>query len=173
MHPLLKTLNRRHAIAGGVVFTLGVVGAAWATRVPPGETPYLKIVGSGFMFNYRVADVYYGFTAYLMKPVKNASVIEATFENPAGGAPIVVSERLWPQSRQYGVRTPNLTGVRKNRPYRVDVRLLEGIERRPVFERSFTVRSDLDDAAMPKEPLVIGPGYTKNPRADSSENVRG
>lgn len=168
-----RRFRRRHAIAAAVLFGLGVGGAAWVTRVPPGETPMLKIAGAGFMFNYRVADAYYGFTAYLMKPVRNASVIEARFEDPAGGPPILVSTRIWPDSRQYGVRSPNLTGIRRGRPYRVDIRLLDGIERVPVFETSLAVKSDLDDAVMPKEPLTIGPGYAKNPHLGREENHRG
>jgi hypothetical protein len=163
MQRFWKRLDRRHGIAAAAVFVLAVALAAWATRVPPGETPYLKIAGAGFMFNYRVADSYYGYTAQLMKPVRNASVIESTFEDPAGGPPIRVETRLWPDARQYGVRTPNVRGIRKDRPYEVSVRLLNGIEREPVFEKRFTVKSDLDDTVMPAAPLTVGPGYAKNP----------
>jgi hypothetical protein len=147
----------------GVTLVLSLVAAAWAVRVPPGETPYLRIAGAGFMFNYRIADAYYGFTAQVMKPVKNASVIEARFEDPAGGRPIVATEKLWPKTRQYDLRTPPLHGIEKDRPYHVTVRLLQQGDGAVLFEDAFTVTSSLSSAVMPSAPLTIGPGYTKNP----------
>ena len=155
-------------IAGAGLLAL-LLAVGWATRTPPGETPYLRIAGKGFLFNYRIAEAYCGFTAQLMRPVADASVIEARFEDPAGGPPIVVSERLWPASRQYAIRTPGLTGIRKDRPYAVTVRLLEGWEHKPIFETAFTITSSLDGSVLPKVPLTIGPGYARNPAAEGGK----
>jgi hypothetical protein len=153
---------RSIALAGGA-FLLALAAAAWAVRVPPGETPYLKIAGAGFMMNYRTAEATYGFTALVTKPVKNSSVIEAIFEDPAGGPPIVVRAKLWPKTRQYGLQTPPLQGIEKDRPYQVTVRLLQQGDGAVLFEDAFTVVSSLSSAVMPSAPLTIGPGYTKNP----------
>lgn len=166
---MLRSLDRiglTHVLGGGAVLLALLLAIGWATRTPPGETPYLGIAGKGFIFNYRLAEAYYGFTAQLQRPVANASAIEASFEDPAGGPPILVSERLWPASRQYAIRTPGLTGIRKDRPYRVTVRLLEGWERKPVFQTEFTISSSLDGALVPDAPLTIGPGYARNPQAE-------
>jgi hypothetical protein len=58
-----------------VLFAIG-----WATRENPTDSAYLKILGGGFMFNYRVSDVHYGFTAAVMRPLPTGSIIEAVFE---------------------------------------------------------------------------------------------
>ena len=158
-----QKIRPRTIALSGAAFLLALGVAAWAVRVPPGETPYLRIAGAGFMFNYRVADAYYGFTALVMKPVKNSSVIEASFEDPAGGPPFVITAKLWPKTRQYGLRSPPLTGIEKDRPYQVTVRLLQQGDGAVLFEDAFTVKSSLSSAVMPSTPLTIGPGYTKNP----------
>ncbi|KQT69937.1 MULTISPECIES: hypothetical protein [unclassified Aureimonas] len=161
----LKHIGLRQIVLAGAGLLAVLLAIGWATRTPPGERPYLRIAGKGFLFNYRLAEASYGFTAQLLRPVANASVIEARFEDPVGGPPILVTERLWPASRQYAIRTPGLAGIRKDRPYRVTVRLLEGWEHKPIFQTEFTVTSDLDGAVMPKAPLTIGPGYARNPAA--------
>ncbi|SKA30522.1 hypothetical protein [Consotaella salsifontis] len=157
--------------AGAALVCLFAIG--WATRDPPADKPYLKIAGSGFMFNYRVADAYYGFTAYVQKPVRNLSLLEASFEDPAGGPPHVVSTRLSPRTRQYSLRSPPLSGIEKDRPYGVDVRLIQAGDGAVLFSDHFTVTSQIADDILPKEPLTIGPGYTRNPRLSVDENHRG
>ncbi|WP_245413375.1 hypothetical protein [Mangrovicella endophytica] len=159
----LADVSFGHVVAATLLLLGLLLGIGLATRQPPAETPYLKIAGAGFMFNYRIADAYYGFTVYVMKPVKTASVIEATFEDPGGGAPIVVREELSPRARQYGLRTPPLHGIRKDRPYQVRVRLLQWGDGAVLHDERFTVASQIDDAVMPKAPLTIGPGYMRNP----------
>ena len=158
-----QKIRPRTLLWSGTAFLVALGLAAWAVRVPPGETPYLKIAGAGFMMNYRIADATYGFTAMVMKPVKNSSVIEATFEDPAGGPPIVIKAKLWPKTRQYGLQTPPLQGIEKDKPYHVHVRLLQQGDGAVLFEDEFTVVSSLSSAVMPSAPLTIGPGYTRNP----------
>lgn len=178
MSVLAKRLSVREISFGQIAWATAallavLLAVGWLTRVPPAEKPYLKIAGSGFMFNYRVADAYYGFTAYVLKPVKPFSVIEAEFENPAGGPPLRVREELTPRSSTYGLRSPPVTGVEKDKPYHVKVRLIEGGDGAILYETNFTVASQLSDAILPKQPTVIGPGYTPNPRLDLEHNHRG
>ncbi|MEF2546934.1 hypothetical protein VQ045_07170 [Aurantimonas sp. E1-2-R+4] len=61
----------------GLVVILLAIGLA--TRENVADKPYLTIAGSGFIFNYRVADAYYGFTAIVEKPVRNYSRIDASY----------------------------------------------------------------------------------------------
>ena len=137
--------------------------AGWLTRENPGEKPYLLIAGKGFIFNYRVADAFYGFTAYLTKPVPNYSVIEAVFEDPAGGEPHTVRVKVTPRSKRYGLRTPSLKGITKHTPYSVHVRLLRWGDDAVLFDETFTVSSQISSDEMPDKPLTIGPGYHPNP----------
>ncbi|BDA86250.1 hypothetical protein Sa4125_37920 [Aureimonas sp. SA4125] len=158
-----RKLGMRHAVSAGAVFLALLAGAAWMVRVPPGETPLLRIAGPSFIFNYRVADVYYGFTAEVMRPVPVSSTITAEFEDPAGGPPHRVSEKIFPQTRRYALRSPSLRGVKKGVPYHVTIRLLNRGDEKLLFETRLAARSDLDDALMPTQPLTIGPGYERNP----------
>ncbi|MEF2071229.1 hypothetical protein [Consotaella aegiceratis] len=169
----LERVSLRQIVVAAAVVLAILLGVGWMTRTPPAETPYLKIAGSGFMFNYRVADAYYGFTAFVLKPVRNLSLLEARFEDPAGGPPHLVSTRLTPRTRRYSLRSPPLQGIEKDKPYRVEVRLIQSGDGEVLYEDDFTVSSQLGDAVMPKEPLTIGPGYTPNPRIGIEDNRRG
>ncbi len=163
---MLASLDRirfHHVVLSGIGLVAVLLALGLATREDIASKPYLKIAGSGFIFNYRVADAFYGFTAVVQKPVKAYSQIEASFENPAGGPPIKVNQVVTPRTARYGIRTPPLRGIEKDKPYKVSVRLLQNGDGAVLFDDSFTVASQMSDAVMPPEPLTIGPGYTQNP----------
>lgn len=145
-----------------VVAVLAAVG--WATRQDPKDKPLLAILGGGFMFNYRVAEVFYGFTAQVTKPLETGSVIEARFENPAGGADLVVRQRVSPMTDRYALRSPPVRGVEAKRPYHVAVRVLDRTESKELWTTTLDFTSQVGDDMVPDTPLVIGPGYTKNPQ---------
>ncbi len=124
------------------------------------ESQYLELAGGGFIFNYRNATATYGIVLLPRKDPPPGAVIEVTFENPAGGAPIVLS-RLARGGGRIAFETPALEGVKKGRPYRVVVRLAsaDGDELLRI-ERDYV--SDLDQSVLPERPLAIGPGYQQN-----------
>ena len=163
MFAKLKRIRFHHVVLFGIGLAVAALSIGLATREDIASRPYLKIAGSGFIFNYRVADAFYGFTAVVQKPVKAYSQIVARFENPAGGPPIEVSQVVTPRSDRYGIRTPPLHGIKKDKPYRVSVRLVQNGDGQVLFDDNFTVASMMSDAVMPPEPLTIGPGYTQNP----------
>lgn len=123
-----------------------------------GDGPYLAFVGGGFIFNYRLATAEYGFVARVMRPLPPGCVLEAEFEDPAGGPPITVRKQARAQRRSYHFQTPPLTGIVANRDYRVVLRLLgsDGAELAR-YERAF--RSDVAQDVLPDAPPVVGPGY--------------
>lgn len=148
--------------AAALLLPLFIVG--WLTREDPAERPYLKLVGGGFMFNYRVADVYYGFTAVVQRPLPTGSIIEAAFEDPAGGAAHVVRQRVGgAEATSYTMRSPNVRGVEAGRPYHVAIRVLDRQERQVLWSHGVDYVSQIGDAVMPDEPLTVGPGYARNP----------
>jgi hypothetical protein len=157
-------LPRIVAGAAGLLVVLLAIGLAM--REPVGDKPYLRIAGASFIFNYRVAEVFYGFTAEVQRPVRNLSLLEAVFEDPGGGAPIRVTERLNPRTKRYSLRTPPVRGVEKDRPYKVVVRLIQNGDDAILFEEEFTVRSQMADDVVPDRPLTVGPGYMRNPALD-------
>jgi len=150
-------------IAAMIGLTCLLLALGWATREDPAEKPYLAIVGGGFIYNYREAQVYYGFVARVLKPVPIWAWLIADFENPGGGPPLTVETRLHARSVRYGVRSPNVRGVKAGKPYRVSIRLYDRT-RTELFwsaEKEFT--SQIDDTVVPDKPLTIGPGYFPNP----------
>lgn len=153
----LFSLPRVIAASVGLVAVLFAVG--WATREDPAQSPYLKILGGGFMFNYRVADVYYGFTAAVMRPLPTGSIIEAAFEDPAGGPGHIVRQRVGTGTDRYALRSPPVRGVKAGKPYRVDIRVLDRRETAVLWRHEMVFKSQLDDRIVPDEPLTVGPGY--------------
>jgi hypothetical protein len=137
------------------------------------DAPAASLAGGGFVFNYRLAQAYYGVVVKTEKTLPQDAVIEGLFENPAGGDAVVVQVRANSNQRKYVLRTPPLQGVKKDVPYKVVVRILEkpGGEELQRLER--TVKSDVDQSLLPQAPLVIGPGYTINPDYDITQPTTG
>jgi hypothetical protein len=159
---MIKRITARTVLAATLSLAVVVFAVAWAIREDPADRPYLQILGGGFIFNYRIADVFYGFTVQLMKPIGFGSAIEAQFEDPGGGPPLIVSKRLNRRTTRYALRSPGVRGVQANRPYKVVISLYDPgrrlVERQ---ERSFT--SKIGDKVVPDLPLTVGPGYHRPP----------
>jgi hypothetical protein len=152
-------------VAASVVLLASLFAVGWATRNDPNDKPVIAVLGGGFIFNYRIADNYYGFTAVVQKPLEAGSIIEASFEDPGGGAPHVLRERVSAATNRYDFRTPPLSGIEAEKPYKVVVRVLDREETAELYSTEVTYRSNISDANMPKAPLTIGPGYARNPQA--------
>jgi hypothetical protein len=125
------------------------------------EEEYLELAGGGFVFNYRNAEATWGVIVVPHRDPPQGATIEVTFENPAGGEPIVVTKPARPGPGRIDFNTPALTGIEKDRPYKAVV-VLEDASGRELqrLEKSFA--SELDQAVLPERPLAIGPGYQKN-----------
>jgi hypothetical protein len=128
--------------------------------------PYVEIEGGGFIFNYRIAEAFYGVSLRPMRRLEPGTVLEVEFEDPAGGKPYIVRETVDAARLSYMLRTPGLSGVEKDRPYRVQVRVLAPGDGRLLARYEETFKSDLDQSALPSAPLTIGPGYTPNPELE-------
>ena len=156
---MLRRLGFFELLVGSLLLALLLFAALWMIREDPEDKPYLKILGAGFVFNYRVADVYYGFTARVVRPLPVGSVIEASFEDPGGGADHVVRIRVGTASTRYSLRSPPVRGVRAGVPYRISFRVLNREETTVLWTHSLPVRSQIDDIVVPEKPLTVGPGY--------------
>ena len=129
----------------------------------PADAPYFEFAGGGFVFNYRLATVDYGFVVSMLRQPPSGSVLEARFEDPAGGRPLVVrSVHAWGQLT-HSFRTPPINGLTAGQNYRVELRLLapaEGAAKPDVLATFIkTFRADHDQAILPVKPLAPGPGY--------------
>lgn len=122
----------------------------------------LKLTGKMFVFNYRLAYATYLVTLEQTEPLPGGSVVQAEFENPAGGAPLTLERRIFPNLPRVVLESPDITCVKKDRAYKVTVSVVgpDG-ERLQTLETQVT--SNVDQSILPAKPLVVGPGYDKNP----------
>ena len=132
------------------------------------DKPYLEFAGGGFIYNYRLATADYGFVVKRVKKIPAGTIIEAEFEDPAGGPPIVIRQTAGSTRLSYKFETPPVTGIRAGRDYRVEVRLINP-ETNEVFARySKSFHADVDQDILPEKPPVVGPGHQPNPEAVSN-----
>ncbi len=122
----------------------------------------VEVTGHLFVFNYRVASATYLLTLKKTGPIPDGSVIIAEFENPQGGDPLVLNQKIYPIDDKIALQSENLHCVRKDRPYSVSVRLVDK-DGKVLQELKTQFRSDLDQTVLPSKPLVVGALYDKNP----------
>lgn len=160
---MIRHLSPMRLLAAAVAFCIVLFAIGWTMREDPSDKPYLKILGGGFMFNYREGEVFYGFTAVVTRPLASGSIIEAEFENPAGGAPFVVSERVSTMTDRYALRSPPIRGVEEGKPYHVAIRVYDREKEQLLWTTTRDYKSQISDEVVPDKPLVVGPGYALNP----------
>lgn len=123
---------------------------------------YVTLTGKVFIFNYRIAEANYVVTLGKGKPLGEGSVAVATFENPAGGEPLIVRQKISPKAEKIVLESPPLSCVRKGRAYSIAITIADaGGQELQRIETTLT--SSLDQDVLPDKPLVVGPVYTPNP----------
>lgn len=128
--------------------------------------PYLSFAGGGFIFNYRIGEAHYGFVLRPERRLPEGAVIEAELENPAGGPPFRSSLPVKSGQLQYVFQSPPVKGIQANREYTVTVRLYDPQSGADYARYGNVYRTNVDQASLPDKPLVVGPGYAKNPEVD-------
>ena len=156
---MLERVTLPKIVLASLLLLAPLFAIGWVTREDPAETPLLQIVGGGFIFNYRIAEVYYGFTAVVSKPLESGSIIEARFEDPRGAEAHVVRERVSPMTDKYPLRSPPVRGVEAGKPYTVDIRVLDRQGEKELWSATRTYASQISDKVVPDAPLTVGPGY--------------
>jgi hypothetical protein len=123
----------------------------------------LAFAGGGFLYNYRIAETRYGLSMRIVNPVPIGSLLEVTFENPAGGEPFIVTRSLGTEPGLIGVESPALPDVATGRDFAVVIRLRERVTNAVLETHERQFRTNIDPSVMPKKPLTVGPGYHRNP----------
>jgi hypothetical protein len=129
--------------------------------------PYLEYAGGGFIFNYRNAVAFYGFVARPLRELPEGAVIEAQLEIPGTDKPFIVQEKARSGQLQYSFKSPEIKGVVKDHPYKVVMRVLDR-DGKELARYEHSYKSDIDQSTMPDKPLVVGPGYQKNPELNQN-----
>ena len=131
------------------------------------DEPYIEFTGGGFIVNYRVADAYYGFIAHQKRKIPSGTRLIASFEDPAGGEPWVVEQTARWGQLDYSFRSPPLRGIRADRDYWVELRLVDPATRTVLATYRKAFQSSVDQTVVPDKPLTVGPGYKRNPALGS------
>ncbi|MBZ0164391.1 MAG: hypothetical protein K8H74_16975 [Notoacmeibacter sp.] len=158
-----KTFSFGAAMSLTVSALVALFAIAWAFRPSVDDMPYLKIAGGGFVYNYRLSEVFYGFTAQVARPLETGSIIEAAFEDPQGGPSHVVRQRVGTETDRYALRSPGIRGVQAGHSYRVAVRILDRQGEQELWRKTLRFKSQISDKMIAEKPLTIGPGYALNP----------
>ncbi|ATN33843.1 hypothetical protein ACO34A_08475 [Rhizobium sp. ACO-34A] len=130
----------------------------------------LAISGKIFVFNYRVARATYLLTLARNTPLPDESYAEATFENPAGGEPLRIREKIFPFWDKVTLESPAVHCVRKEHPYTVSIRIVDAAGKL-LQSLETTVISSMDQSVLPAKPLVVGPVYTENPEVFKADGT--
>ena len=127
------------------------------------ETEPLKLTGRLFNFNYRVSTARIEMNFDFQGKIPDGSYVIADFENPAGGAPVQVTQKIFPFWDKLWLESPPLTCVVKGRPYKIELTLF-GPDNGKIQTVETSVTSTLDQTVLAGAPLVVGPSYDPNPK---------
>ena len=152
-----------------VITILAAAGIMLAACQRQAET-MLEVTGHLFVFNYRNASATYLLTMKKTAPIPDGSTIVAEFENPQGGTPLVLNQKVFPMDDKISVQSENLHCVVKDRPYSVTVKLVDK-DGKLLQELNAQFKSDLDQTVLPSKPLVVGPFYNKNPEVFKADGT--
>lgn len=166
-----RTIVRTIVVATAAVAALVAIGLAF--RQEPAERPYLVVKGGGFIFNYRTAEIFYGLTAEIARPLPVGTVIEAVFEDPAGGAPHRQAQQVGLGSYRLHFESPPVRGIEPGRAYTITLSLVDRETGTPFWSVARAFSTDLDEQVLPRAPLTVGPGYHPNPEARPLERSDG
>ena len=159
---MLKRISAVHVFAAGLVATALLFAIGWTNRDDPAQKPYLAILGGGFVISYPVTDFRYGFSARVEKPLAVGSIIEAIFEDPAGGPPLIESVRVSARTTRYSLRSPSVHGVEAGKRYRVVVRVYDYRHENLLETHEKTYASQVGDRQLLPVPLPDGQEYNGN-----------
>ena len=154
----------------GRLLVLGFATIALVSCQREADEKLAELSGRMFVFNYRVATATYLITLRTTAPLPEGGHAEAQFENPMGGEPLVAREKFFPAMSKIVLTSPNLQCVKKDRPYKVTIRLL-GADEQTIQTIETSVTSDVDQTVLPAKPLVVGPLYTPNPEVFKADGT--
>ncbi len=126
--------------------------------------PYLKIVGGGFVFNYRYAVYNYGFVAKPLRPLPAGATLEASFDVPDSDTKFVTTLPVQEGKLQYVFESQPLQGVKKDKPYMVKLRLVETVSGKELAMLEKEFHTAVDQSTLPTKAPVKGIGYFPAPQ---------
>jgi hypothetical protein len=151
----------RSMVAGAVLAAVVGLGACRDTG-KDSEAKLFEISGKIFVFNYRIARATYVVTLRPLRPMGEGQVVVASFQNPAGGEPLVIEQKVWPKLDKVSLESPALFCIVKDKPYAIAISI-KGADGAVLQQIETTLMSTEDQSVLPDRPLVIDQLYTPNP----------
>jgi len=142
-----------------MVLAAGLIGGCRDTG-KDGE--HFVLDGKLVVFNYRVATATFLLNVKPVGQVGEGEMAVVSFEDPAGGEPIIVREKIWPNTPKTTIHSPPLRCIVKDRPYKAAIRI-ENAVGELLQQIDTTITSSEDQSLLPDKPLVTGPFYDPNP----------
>ena len=141
-------------------FLLTLALAAGCREVPPDA--YVELTGKIFVFNYRVATATYVITLGKLRTIPEGALVETRFDNPRGGDPLTLTEKIWPKLEKIAIESPPVFCIVKGRPYGFSI-IIRDAAGTQLQKLDGAVTSSLDQTVLPDIPLVVGNAYEPNP----------
>lgn len=157
---------RRSAVMLAALVALGAAGCS-----DDGRGAVFELDSRVFVFNYRVATATYLVNIAPDKPTTEPRVVVTSFEDPAGGDAIVVRKEIQPGYVMTTIYSPPVRCIRKDRPYRISIRV-ETAQGAILQQLDTTLVSSQDQTDLPEQALVDGPLYRPNPNAGKMDESR-
>jgi hypothetical protein len=153
------------------ILSLIVVGAMLAAAATlgacrdagkDGEGRLFEISGRLVVFNYRLARATFVVTLRPLQPMGEGQAVVASFQNPAGGEPLIVEQKVWPKLGKVSLESPALSCIVKDKPYAISISIKDA--NGAILQKiDTTLMSTQDQSVLPDRPLVIDQLYTPNP----------
>ena len=128
---------------------------------PSEDGNYVRLAGHLFIFNYREAVATYVISLQRLRPLPVDAQWRATFDNPQGGEPLIVTRKIHPGSENIGIESDPVYCIVKGKPYKYSIELISN--KKSIQTIAGTITSTLSQDILPERPLVVGPGYDRNP----------
>jgi hypothetical protein len=119
--------------------------------------PWVAFNGGGFVVNYSggvyhagSAGAYYGFNVKPLRGLPVGTVLEAQFEDPAGGPPFLDRKTVDGVRPSYSFRSPYVRGIAANHPYHVEIHVIAAGSNKLLASYGRTFSSTVDDAWLAK-----------------------
>ncbi|CAH2394896.1 hypothetical protein [Mesorhizobium escarrei] len=148
-------------VVGAMLAAAATLGACRDTG-KDGEGRLFEISGKLVVFNYRLARATFVVTLRPLQPMGEGQVAVASFQNPAGGEPLIVEQKVWPKLGKVSLESPALSCVARDRPYAISISIKD-IHGAILQKIDTTLMSTQDQSVLPDRPLVIDQLYTPNP----------
>ena len=144
----------------GFSLLLTLLSATGCREIP--NDAYVELTGKIFVFNYRVATATYVVTLGKLRPLPEGAIVETRFDDPRGGAPLIVMEKIWPKLEKIAIESPPVYCIVKGRPYSFTI-VIKDAAGTELQKLEGGVTSSLDQTVLPDVPLVVGNAYEPNP----------